>query len=173
MDRLDAWIDGDLPPSEDAVFETHLFSCEPCAASERRARAIADELRSLPELKPPERLLDAVGDITRHQARPAFRGTPRAHRSWMLAAAALLAAGLSAIIATSIPPSPDSADIDRAALEVRYALGVVTRANRAAGRELGETLNHGLPVEPTASRIGRVLEHARGNRPVEVDVHGG
>ena len=172
-DRMEAWIDHDLHTSEIEPLEHHLRTCEACARVERRARAVVENLRALPELEPPSRPLErAVVVTSRPNLRPVPR-RPRSRRTWLLAAAAVLVAGLTAILATNVTRSPTPTDVERATMEVRYALGVVTRANRAAGRELGDTLNQGLPVERTASRIGRVLDHAREHRPVELDVHGG
>jgi hypothetical protein len=91
----------------------------------------------------------------------------------VFAAAATLIIGLSAML-VSRPTRPTEAErVERATIEVQYALGVVARAGRAAGRELGDSLDDGLPTRRTADEIERVLDRASTTGPEVLDVHGG
>ena len=85
----------------------------------------------------------------------------------------MLAMALSAFLMLRSSRSTEADRIRQATLETRYALGVVARAGRAAGRELGTSLNDGLAARRTAAEIGRVLDRARPSEPDVLDVHGG
>jgi anti-sigma factor RsiW len=168
-ERLEDWLDGTLDPVEAAGVEDHVRRCPSCADSAALARDVLDDLRDLPELEPPSSILDGVRAAT---GRP-VRFVPWARHPAVLAAAAVLVMGLSAML---LPRStrPTSTDqIEQATVEARYALGVVARAGRAAGREVGDSLAHGLPVRETAAEIGYVLDRVRSSDPEILDVHGG
>ena len=172
-DRLEAWLDGELTPAETTVLEDHLRRCRPCASSASHARETLLELRDLPQLEPPTAVLARVTAAT--QGRPVTRA-PRPHwsrRPASLAAAAVLVAAVSGVLLTRSAPAPDATGIEKATREVHYALGVIAHANRAAGREIGNTLNEGLPARRAAAELGRVLERARPNGSNELDIHGG
>ena len=68
LDRLDAWIDGDLGESEAALVEAHIDRCASCRAERLVAEELAIELRSLPDYQVPDRVLRAV----RTRVRPAL-----------------------------------------------------------------------------------------------------
>lgn len=168
-ERLEAWLDGHLDSVESAAVDHHVRHCPACAASVARARDVVDALHGLPELEPPARVLEEVRTATR----PRGRSASWSHRPAVLAAAATLIIGLSAIL-VSRPTRPTEAErIERATIEAQYALGVVARAGRAAGRELGDSLDDGLPTRRTAAEIERVLDRARTSGPEVLDVHGG
>jgi anti-sigma factor RsiW len=58
LDRIDPYIDGDLATEEVAEIERHLADCPECRQELALARAVTSELRSLPELECPQRVVD-------------------------------------------------------------------------------------------------------------------
>lgn len=168
-ERLEAWLDGMLDPIDAARVEDHVTRCPSCAESASLARAVLRDLHDLPELEPPTSVLAGVRTATR--SRP--RAMPWRRRPAALAAAAVVVAALSALLLFRGSAPTEADRIGRASLETRYALGVVARAGRTAGRELGISLNDGLAARRTAAEIGRALDRARPSQPEILDVHGG
>lgn len=52
-DLVNAWIDGEATPEEDAFVTHHLASCKPCAARADELRAVAALFGQLPGIDPP------------------------------------------------------------------------------------------------------------------------
>lgn len=72
LDRLEAYVDGDLEDPRRLAIATHLESCPSCAAEHRLAVAVQTGLRQLPELDPP---VDLIADILQ-QAELSRSGRP-------------------------------------------------------------------------------------------------
>ena len=60
QERIDAYLDGDLSPTEVAVADLHLARCLSCAEELRLARQVAGSLRSLPARQCPESVPAAI-----------------------------------------------------------------------------------------------------------------
>jgi len=95
-DRLEAYVEGGLPPAERAVLESHLGACARCQAEVEEWRALFGLLASLPRLAPApgfaDRVLAGVRVRRPWPARAAAllaRLWPRGTRGWALAAAFL------------------------------------------------------------------------------------
>ena len=65
LERLDAWIAGDLDDAEAAAVKAHIDQCETCQAEQRLAETVVAELRSMPEFDVPEKVLQTVRKETR------------------------------------------------------------------------------------------------------------
>lgn len=102
LDRLDDFLDGELPEEVHREVESHLSTCAACREEARRLRSILAEARALPrEMAPPR---DLWPEIAREigagkVVSPAF-GRKTGLRSWMpaLAAAAVAVAALSVVL---------------------------------------------------------------------------
>lgn len=77
MDGIEPYLDGELDGEHLRRFESHLESCEPCRRELALARSVLGELRALPEIPCPPRLVDAAA------SRSAERFTPGAGRGSM------------------------------------------------------------------------------------------
>jgi len=110
--------------------ENHLGDCASCREFAAEMRRIQGGLRSLPELKLPDEVLEQVWARTRRARRT---------RPWYYAAAA------AAIVVTVLggiwlqkngaDPQPTEAELRQAALEARLVLGLTSRALRTGGQK--------------------------------------
>jgi predicted anti-sigma-YlaC factor YlaD len=111
-DRIDDYVDGELPEAEFQETELHLARCEECRAEERAVRAVVARAAALPrEVAPARDLWPEVavrlgtGEGLRVVApRPRFLGMTAP--GWAAAAAVILAAG--AWLARERGPAPMS-----------------------------------------------------------------
>jgi anti-sigma factor RsiW len=170
-DRIDPYLEDELPRREAAEVESHLAGCADCRAELAIARRLREALRTgLPMLACPPEVTARVLAIAREEA-----AAPRRWRSWLgtgtlrpaLAAAALLALLLAApllyravvqapaeapqLAAGEGEPVYSAAEIARAEEEARLVLGFVAAIGRDAGRAVQE--------EVLAGGIGRPARH--------------
>lgn len=151
LDLLEPWLDGDLPPDEEARVRVHLDSCPSCTAELALARAIQSELRSLPLPDCPPEVLERVRRARGGEVIPFGQPERRTSRPFRAAlAAAMLAAAVGASV-FFLPPfrneEPDSEEVARAAEEARYALAYIGQVSRRAGLTLRDHLE-AEPVRP-------------------------
>ncbi len=101
-DRLDDYVDGELPEGEFQEMELHLASCAACRSAERGLRRVLAEARALPrEMKPARDLWPGIAE--RLRSRPLWG-------NWtFLAAAASLALALAAVFLLRDGPPPSTA----------------------------------------------------------------
>jgi hypothetical protein len=166
LDRLDAFVDGELAADERDAVETHCTDCNECARELEVARHIRDELRALGPLEAPRGVVEAAargaGATDRSNVVPLR--SRRAGRSLRIAAA--VAAAVTLIGATvwlglraHAPREPEmsEADVRRATAEVELAFGYVDHySDHAAGIVRDDVI--GKRVLP---RIERALEASR------------
>ena len=83
LDRLEAWVDGDLDHAALAQVESHLEGCAACRDEASMAREIRAELREMPRYDTPEVVLARVRAQARaeHSARGGSRFRWRSCRS--------------------------------------------------------------------------------------------
>lgn len=61
LDRIDPYLDGELPADESALFERHVAGCPECGEELALARAVIRELRALPAVDcPPQVEINAA-----------------------------------------------------------------------------------------------------------------
>lgn len=184
LERLEAFVDGELAGAKAAGLEAHLASCAGCAAEHRLALDVRRELRALPELETPPAVLAEVFRKVEASASPRRRlldlGRLRRPRwldlrpapAWTALAAALLAA---VVIGTGLwlappaeEPAPelDPAAVARATEEARYALAYVGLVSQRAGLKLRDDVLIEHLVRPSAEGLSRAFFLPLGPVPV-------
>lgn len=147
-DYVDA-PDGGLPPRERTAVARHSAGCAACRAEIETARALLQELRSMPEYPVPESViaaaraeLDGPRDVVR--LRPS-RGTA----VWLRWAPAALAAAAVALVVTTArwsgpvatePSALTDAEVERAARETMLALSYVGHYTRMTGEIVADQI---------------------------------
>lgn len=143
-ERLDDWIDGELPEAAAAEVEGHLASCALCQERERRMRQVLAHAASLPRsLTPPRDLWPGIA--RRVERERSWSWASGSWSPWALAAAATVVVGLAAVLWTGRPPAAvRTVEIPVATPEARLAAlpGVVSDPVLAAAeREYEEAAN--------------------------------
>lgn len=175
LDRLDAWIDGDLDEPEAAGIAAHVDRCHPCQTAKREAEELISALRSLPEFEIPDRVLQSVHD----------RATPglvsrlgEALRGSILRPVPALAAVATVILAIAVlspwrsltTPEYTDHEITRAAEETRLALALVgSVARRGEASIADKVLRDGVAAE-TVRGINRSLQIIGGAAAAAADM---
>ncbi len=151
LDLIEPLLDNELDPSVAEDLRRHLDACPSCADEAEAGRQLVDELRSLPELDPPRRVVERVrGTVDRESAQRRDR-TGRFNRPGRLAAAAVLVLALGAAAIGRQHVARADAEARRAAADLTCALvrlnDITQRANRAIQTEV---IDH--RVVPVAAR---------------------
>jgi anti-sigma factor RsiW len=172
LDRLEAYVDGELPREAGAALERHVETCPTCSGELALARQIRSGLRELPQPRCPDRVAAAALDAAQ------LRSWSTVARGWLLAKRplfALAAAGAAAAFVFVVVSRPEPAlqhspaEVARAEAEIRLALSYVARMNRLVGSSLRTEAVAPLlelPLELVAERLGeKSHEPTRGGRP--------
>lgn len=130
LDRIEAWIDGDLDGRDVEWITAHVGECSSCRTAKREAEEMVSALRSLPDFEIPEQLIQRVRD--RARPGPASRFVEVLRRPMLsplpalatAAAVALVVAVLSPWRGPNPPQFPDH-EVVRAAEETRLAVALV------------------------------------------------
>jgi anti-sigma factor RsiW len=134
VDRLDAYVDGDLAEAEFQDVELHLLSCAACRAEEQALRSLLAQAAALPrELAPSRDLWEGI---------EARLGSRRAAPPWVrsfllspvtLAAASIVLAVLAARLPTPPSLTPGSGEAAPVALDPSIAQAEAQYTRAAAG----------------------------------------
>jgi len=73
-DRIDSYVDGELRGEELVEFESHVEGCDSCRAELDLATSLVSELRALPAIACPQRVVDEAATRA---------GATRTDRSWL------------------------------------------------------------------------------------------
>ncbi|MCW8984003.1 MAG: anti-sigma factor, partial [Thermoanaerobaculales bacterium] len=124
LERLEAWIDGDLDDGEAAAVKAHIDRCESCRAEQQLAEAVVVELRALPEFDVPESVLQAVRTRIRPTPVARLHAFIEASRFRPVLALAAVAAVVLGVLVLSPPPRPtepqySDQEVARAVAETR------------------------------------------------------
>ena len=173
-DRLEAFLDGELPEAERAVLDGALRADPAWQAELALARRIRTDLRALPTPACPPAVTEAVLRHARRRSPAAWleRIAEAARRHvaglWQpsLAMAVLVAVVVAAaFLGRPAPPAPNiaSAEVEQALDEVRWTLAYLSEVGRKTGRSVREDVIGQRVVEPMqdALRGPRSLENAR------------
>ena len=162
-DRLDAWIDGDLEPTEAGVLEVHMEGCAACDEERRLADEIRAELRGLPELDPPDRAIKVVRDETAPSVGEKVRQLMDSVILRPAPAVAVLAVGVVLMLTvlpmrrSGTPPYTDQ-EVARAAEETRLALAYVSSVTRRAESQVRRKIFEDGALSVTVRGISRSFE---------------
>jgi anti-sigma factor RsiW len=138
-ERLEPYLEGELSPADARALEGHLGSCARCRQEEASAREIAAELRGLPALDTPRRVLRGVEE--KAQGRGLFRW--KGPLFWVPVSSGVAATLLIVVAAFLLRPAPkepvpDQAEVAAAVAEARFALAFVGQVSRRTGSTLRE-----------------------------------
>jgi hypothetical protein len=133
VDRLSAFLDGDLPAIEASTVRAHLDGCADCSRAAAEMSALVQTARTLDHPEPPLSLWPAIEGQLGKLGRLDAQDARRARRGWLLrpfAAGALLgAAAVGALVlglgrdarrtttATPTAPGPAVAEVSRAPVD--------------------------------------------------------
>ena len=163
LERLDAWIDGDLNGDDAAAVKVHVDQCELCRAEQQLAEAVVAELHSMPEFDVPERVMQTVRKETRPTPVERFRAFVEDHRIQPVPVFAVFAAVVLMVLVFSpwrrtAEPQYTDQEIARAVAETRLAIAYVGNvAQRAELRVKARVLDHGAAAQ-TVRRVRRSLQ---------------
>lgn len=155
-DRIEAYLDDELPAGERRLFEAQLRLDEALQRELDRARSIASALRA-PDLACPahveQAILQSVGN--RQVSWPKKIGMPLA-----LAASLLVAVGIGFELGIQQQPAPATTpsltELERARTELAVALGVLDQVSNKAQRKVEHYWLHDGMVEPLQRGLGKV-----------------
>lgn len=144
-ERLEAYLDGDLPDDEQAAVEQHLAADPSWEAEARLARQVRDALQALPQPTCPDRVTRTVLAEARRRQRATRLDRLRTwvEEVWLsLWQPALAMSVLLLLIASALllgpPPQPASSvaeqeDVQQALDEVRWTLAYLSEVSQQAG----------------------------------------
>jgi len=164
LDRIEAWIDGDLEPREAGVLEAHVERCPECEAERRLADEIRAGLRGLPELDLPDRVIEAVRDQTAPTIGERARGlldTIVARPVPAVAAVAVIVTLMVAVVPwrqSERPPRYSAEEVERATKETKLAMAYVGAIARYAERQARHKVLSDDAVSGTLREISRSIK---------------
>ena len=183
LDRLEAYLDNELPAGEAAPVESHLAACESCSREHDLARQVLGQLRSLPELSCPDAV--AAAAARRIEGLPSPASAPLAERlgGWWqkylhpaaAAAALMLVVAMAVFIGQeqhyrstasdnpkdTLELTPESITLAKAEIKWTFAyLGKVGRHSGLVVRD--EAINH--VVKPIERAVDTAFEPRSANR---------
>jgi len=169
-DRIEAYLDGELPPDESALIETLIADEENWTSELLLAQHIRDELRALPEPTCPPAVTQAVITEVRRQARVAWKARFRlwADRWWIELWQPTLAMTLLAlIIITStivgrqqpiVRNEIDAAEVQHALAEAKWTLAYLSQIGKQTGQSVRHDVLEARIIEPMHHAIGTIIE---------------
>lgn len=149
QEHLDAYLDGDLSPTEVTMADLHLARCAGCAAELTLARQVAGSLRSLPGQNCPDRVTDTVrahigaAGNRRLGVKPMpwyYRWQELFKRPLWIGAVTAVFVVLTAVVGTHSPNEPQytRAEIEEAEIEAKMALALISEITSRAGSAIQE-----------------------------------
>jgi anti-sigma factor RsiW len=163
LDRLDAWIEGDLDTSEAAEFAAHVDCCRSCQIAKGDAEELISALRSLPEFDIPERVVQAARDRATtglaNRLGEAWRGSIIRPMPALAAVATIV---LLVVVLSPWPgpttQQPVDYEIRRATEETKLALALVENVARRAQLSVAESILENGVAAQTVRGINRSLQ---------------
>ena len=167
QDRIDLYADGELSPAEAAVADLHLTRCLRCANELQLARQVTGALRSLPAVRCPDSIPEAV------RARIAATGTARRSETpwpWYYrwqeffkrpaivgVTTALLLVVITAIFGEKQAPRSEftQEQIEQAELDAKLALAYIGKVTSRAGVTVREDVFERRVFEPIMRAVQR------------------
>jgi hypothetical protein len=169
LERLSAFIGGDLSPADTQAVRRHVEGCVACARSAAELRAIALTARTLDVPEPPPTLWPAIEGAL-------ARGEPRRWLPWPLAwrpfgVGALAGAAVAAVIGVGVFGHWPGRGAPRVAVEQRVAPVVVPPTTDPLLAEAEREFTAAAAVyERSIEKLRRLLDREAGAWPVETRV---
>jgi hypothetical protein len=169
QDLMDAFLDEELNSSDASKFETHLSSCSTCSEEFELAKRMMVEIRNLPELRCPDRVINAaMAHIeTEHQQAPWHQKLAWSlgglTRWWRFAAvAAVFLIVVIPILLHKQPQQPPemvkSEELVRAERQVELTFAYIGHiSNRSASSVCDKVVDSGI-APPLKRALNRVME---------------
>jgi anti-sigma factor RsiW len=163
LERLGAWIDGELSETEYASVAAHIEGCESCQRERFVAEAVVTELRALPEFELSEAVVQAVARRTRPGVTERFSSYFEGVIRRPLAVVTALAAVVATIVIVSPWRSPSrpeysEQEIARATNELRMAFAYVGAITRRAELRVTERVLDQDVAQTTVRGVRRSLQ---------------
>jgi len=175
-DRIEAYLDGDLPVDEHAAFEEHLYLMgaeDDWEADLLLARQIREGLHTLPAPICPPQVTEAVLGYARRHAGPSWLDQ---FHAWMAAQwtalwqpALAMAVLVVLVVSSSLvgkPAQPDTqtAEVQRALAEVEWTLAYLSDLGRQTGQTVRRDVIKERVVEPVQDAFGTRNAQPQGNQ---------
>jgi anti-sigma factor (TIGR02949 family) len=170
---LEELLDRELTSEMSRAVEVHLAHCPNCTAELSLAQEVRQQLRNLPELDAPERVLSSVLEQTRKAPLKArWRQTlanlvmqPARLGAALAVALLLISSGLTlTLLRSGAPADHDPARVAKASDEARYALSLLADASRRAGVNLHQEVLTDRLAAPLLSGLQKTLDNKLGLR---------
>jgi anti-sigma factor RsiW len=179
LERIEAYLDGELEATEATALEHHSNACPACAEELAWARRVRQELRALPPLECPPGVMDSVmaaaagptaTGTTGAEAAKSVLSFPQRPRSaqrfapWALrfaaAAAVVLAVLAGALLLRPTAPRPQytAAELAQAEKEARLAFAYLSTIQRRAGHKIQQDVLVKHVVGPPQQALSRIVE---------------
>lgn len=171
LERIEAFVDGELPPDEAPLVEVHLNACRLCAEEVVFAREMQMSLRSIPHMDCPDRVIEAVYRHIEQESAPAR--TPVISRptlwdtirSWFSSPRLAPALGFAAVVVVAgvwlLKPGtkePSQAEIADAQRQVEWTLAYLGSVNEKVTAVATESAVQPYIVEPVQRAVETALQ---------------
>jgi anti-sigma factor (TIGR02949 family) len=173
LERLEAHIDGELPPEEGSKLEAHLETCGSCTREMEHARRVRETLRAFPQKRCPDTVLETVmAQVDRETSRSGLFPSGRlsvflqqALRPTAAAATLVLIIAMTVFIGQRQQHTgfdrafvDDSLEFDPRAValaeaEVKWTLAYISNIGRRAGLAIRDDAIYPGVVEPVKNAV--------------------
>lgn len=172
LERVEAFVDGELPPDETPLMEVHLNSCRLCAEEVAFAREMQVSLRSFHKMDCPDRVVEAVyrhiGLESDQVSAPVVRQSSMWERVrlWFSSPRLAPALGLTVVVVIAgvwlLKPAadhePSAAEVDAAKRQVEWTLAYLGSVNEKVTAVATGTAVQPYVVEPVQRAVETALQ---------------
>jgi anti-sigma factor RsiW len=172
LDRLDAYVDGELEGDELGAIENHLEECGSCRSELALARSLLSELRALPELQCPPQVV-ARAEVAASQ-RPQRASAVERIRGWLggvtvpvprpaMAAVVIIIVAATVFVLSQHEQSPfkgdepgvalTETDAELAKLDVMLAFAYVGKYSRKTGEIIKKDVIEERVMKPVEESV--------------------
>lgn len=170
LERVEAFVDSDLPPDEAVAVEAHIYRCQPCAEEVEFAREMQASLRSCHKMQCPDRVVEAVYQHIGLQEQPANTQISRPPlwetvRQWFSSPRMIPALGMAvvAVVAAVLLLKPNAvehsdAEVAEATRQVEWTLAYLGSVNERVTAVATGTAVQPYVVEPVQRAVETALQ---------------
>lgn len=157
-ERIEAFTDGDLDEATIRGVRRHLDVCPACAEQAEFARTLTAELRALPKLDMPDRIMAGVRESAGIPSESKVVVLQRRRRPWLAAAAAFILVITGALLIYQQQRRQTDRDALRAAAEIEYALACVGDITRRANQTATVRVMNQAAISSAVGNLNRTLD---------------